>query len=385
MDEIGPSTGAGRDLEERGRGRLKWDPDNGSSGGAGPTSATGTAPISRFPSDQGGHSEDTARTPEDIIGIILTLGYTPRRSLVAVVVGTENNGAQTSSTTMRIDFDRESAAQTLSEGGGWYADLIMRACTVTGVFLVLYDDDYQPVSAFGSGADAEYAEVHRGLIRAAIDELAITFAARSVDTLSAWWVNQDHFGRIDEDGYDCTPLIEATTSACATELVAGGSNPVADPEDLVISPMPAEAFADSRRGHAEEWMGTDEAFAILADVYPRLEAMRHEEEAIDEARIHDLMDLPTVMAFDTLLVELWSRDALEMILSFDHPDFPPSLVRGLDGNELCTMSRRIVSQARAAQQLVGLIARPTSARPSAHHRPARDYLQAGHPQARANT
>ena len=72
-------------------------------------------------------------------------------------------------------------------------------------------------------------------------------------------------------------------------------------------------------------MGTDEAFAILADV-PATEAMRHEEEAIDEARIHDLMDLLTVMAFDTLLVELWSRDALEMILSFDHPDFPP-LVR----------------------------------------------------------
>ena len=328
-----------------------------------------------------------ARTPEDIIGIIPhTLGYTPRRSLVAVIVGTEKQGAQTSSTTMRIDFDRESAAQTLSEGGGWYADLIMRACTVTGVFLVLYDDDYQPVSAFGAGADAEYAEVHRGLIRAAIDELALTFAARSVDTLSAWWVNQEHFGRIDEDGYDCTPLIEATTSACATELVAGGSNPVSDPEDLVISPMPAAAFADSRRGHAEEWMGTDEAFAILADVYPRLNAMRREEEAIDEARIHDLMDLPTVMAFDTLLVELWSRDALEMILSFDHPDFPPSLVKGLDGDELCTLSRRVVSQARAAQELVGLSSRAPRPRDLLLTIALlKDYLQAGHPQARANT
>ncbi|MGZ1491974.1 DUF4192 family protein [Brevibacterium sediminis] len=328
-----------------------------------------------------------ARTPEDIIGIIPhTLGYTPRRSLVAVIVGTELNGSQTSSTTMRIDFDRESAAQTLSQGGGWYADLVMRAGTVTGVFLVLYDDDYQPVSAFGAGADAEYAEVHRGLIRAAIDELAITFASRSVDTLSAWWVNQEHFGRIDEDGYDCTPLIEATTSACATELVAGGSNPVNDPEDLVIAPMPADAFADSRRGHAEEWMGTDEAFAILAEVYPRLDAMRCEEDAIDEARIHDLMDLPTVMALDTLLVEKWSRDALEMILSFDHPDFPPSLVKGLDGDELIVMSRRVVSQARAAQQLVGLSARAPRPRDIMLTIAfLKDYLQAGHPRARANT
>ncbi|MGO0604644.1 DUF4192 family protein [Brevibacterium linens] len=327
-----------------------------------------------------------ARTPEDIIGIIPhTLGYTPQRSLVAVIVGTENNGSQTSSTTLRIDFDRESAAQTLSEGGGWYADLIMRAGTVSGVFLVLYDDDYQPVSAFGLGADAEYAEVHRGLIRAAIDELAMTFAARGVDTLSAWWVNQEHFGRIDEDGFDCTPLIDATTSACATELVAAGSNPVADPVDLVISPMPAEAFADSRRGHAEEWMGTDEAFVVLAEVYPRLDVMRCEEEAIDEARIHDLMDLPTVMALDTLLVEIWSRDALEMILSFDHPDFPPSVVNGLDGEELCTMSRRIVSQAQAAQQLVGLSSRAPRPRDIMLTIAfLKDYLQAGHPQARAN-
>lgn len=328
-----------------------------------------------------------ARTPEDIIGIIPhTLGYIPRRSLVAVIVGTENNGSQTSSTTLRIDFDRESAAQTLSEGGDWYADLILRACTVTGVFLVLYDDDYQPVSTFGPGADAEYAEVHRGLIRAAIDELAATFAARNVDTLSAWWVNQEHFGRIDEDGYDSTPLIEATTSACATELVAEGSNPVAEPEDLVISPMPAEAFADSRRGHSQEWMGTDEAFTILADVYPRLEAMRHGEEPFDEARIHDLLDLPTVMALDTLLVEIWSRDALEMMLSFDHPDFPPSLVCGLDGDELSTLCRSVVSRSRAAKELVGLSSRPPRPRDVLLAIAfLKDYLLAGHPQARANT
>jgi hypothetical protein len=60
-----------------------------------------------------------------------------------------------------------------------------------------------------------------------------------------------------------------------------------------------------------------------------------DDESIDEARIHDLLDLPTVMAVDALLVEKWSRDALEMILSFDHPDFPPSRLKGLDGDELC--------------------------------------------------
>src|SRR5699024_8503352 len=157
---------------------------------------------------------------------------------------------------------------------------------------------------------------------------------------SAWWVSRERFGRIDEDGYLSTPLIAATTSACATELVASGSNPAEAPEDLVIGPMTAEAFAHSRGGHTDEWMGTEEAFAILAEIYPHLEAMR-DDESINEARINALLDLPTVMAVDALLTKKWSRDALEMILSFDHPDFPPARLARLDGDGLCALAPRL--------------------------------------------
>ncbi|TGD09884.1 DUF4192 family protein [Brevibacterium sp. S111] len=345
-----------------------------------------------------------ARSPEDIIGIIPhTLGYTPRRSLVALIVGTETGGTQTSSTTLRTDFDRETAARIISEGGTWYADLVSRACAVTGIFFVLYDDDYEPVAECEPNGDSEptggcgptgdlgaagrvdeYAAVHRSLIRAAIDELALTFDARGIDTLSAWWVSRDRFGRIDHDGYDSTPLIAATTSACATELVAGGSNPVSAPEELVIAPLSAEAFADSRRGREEEWMGMGEAFTIFAELYPRLNAMRDGEEPLDIARLQALMELPTVMALDTLLAEKWSRDALEMILSFDHPDFPPARVLDADGDrlrELCWDSSR---RADAARELIGLSER------APHPRDVllsiaflKEYLPVGHPQVRA--
>src|SRR5699024_3112933 len=273
------------------------------------------------------------------------------------IVGTDDSGAQKSSTTLRIDFSRETAARIIAEGGDWYVDLVLRAGTVSGVFLILYDEDYEHIDPFADEAtgpfgtepaecgagpderqaqaagegDAEYANVHRGLVHAAIDELAMSFATVGVDTLSAWWVSRERFGRIDEDGYLSTPLIAATTSACATELVASGSNPAEAPEDLVIGPMTAEAFAHSRGGHTDEWMGTEEAFAILAEIYPHLEAMR-DDESINEARINALLDLPTVMAVDALMTKKWSRDALEMILSFDHPDFPPARLARLDGD-----------------------------------------------------
>ncbi|WP_209324701.1 DUF4192 family protein [Brevibacterium renqingii] len=384
-----------------------------------------------------------ARSPEDIIGIIPhTLGYTPRNSLVALIVGSEADGTQSCATTLRTDFTRETAAQIIAEGGDGYVDLVSRVCTVTGVFLILYDEDYQPIDApgpegidplasepigsltgaaaedadaeatarsdaesagdssaeavgvdaevgdddaeVGDDSDDEYAEVHRGLVRAAIDELAESFAAGGIDTLSAWWVSRDRFGRIDDGGYDSTPLIAATTSVCATELVAGGSNPAEDPEELVIAPMTAEAFAHSRKGRTDEWMDMDEAFSILADVYPRLEAMRGDDEPFDEGRLHGLMDLPTVMALDALLAEKWSRDALEMILSFDHPDFPPALLTGFDGRRLCELSRRVGSRPDAARKLVGLSPRSPQPRDVMLSIAfLKTYLPLGHPDVRA--
>src|SRR5699024_876307 len=102
-----------------------------------------------------------------------------------------------------------------------------------------------------------------------------------------------------------------------------------------------------------------------------------------EARINALLDLPTVMAVDALLTKKWSRDALEMILSFDHPDFPPARLARLDGDGLCALAHRIGRSAEAAQNLVGLSPRPP---------PSRDLLIAlaffkayrplGHPQVR---
>lgn len=442
-----------------------------SDGGGIGWSGTGPQPRYHRIRDEDTIMRTPARSPEDIIGIVPhTLGYTPRNSLVALIVGTDESGAQTSSTTLRIDFTRETAARILAEGGDWYVDLVLRVGTVSGVFLVLYDEDYEHIDPFADeatgpfgaetadsigaetagpiGADAadsapdesdtapdergavpvvsgdssphartaqsaeaqeireggaqearvgeeretraagdadnEYADVHRGLVHAAVDELAASFATVGVDTLSAWWVSRERFGRIDEDGYLSTPLIAATTSACATELVASGSNPAEGPEELVIAPMSAEAFAHSRGGHTDEWMDTEEAFAILAEIYPRLEAMRVDDESINEARLNALLDLPTVMAVDALLAKKWSRDALEMILSFDHPDFPPARLARLDGDELCALAHRVGRSAEAAQNLVGLSPRPPRPRDILVTIAFfKEYLPLGHPQVRA--
>jgi len=342
--------------------------------------------------------ETPARTAEDIIGIVPhTLGYIPQDSLVAVIVGTEADGTQSCATTLRTDFTLETAACIVAEGGGWYADLISRACAVSGVFLLLYDEEYLSIGSIGDPADSgdpaesgdpadsgEYLRVHRGLIRAAIDEIAISLGEKEIDTLSAWWIAGESFGRIDEDGENRRPLADATTSACATELIAGGSNPVASPQELVTRPLSDEEFALSRKDAETTAMELREAFDVLAEVYPRLDRIRRDDAAFEESEFSNLLGLRTVIAIDTILGQKWSRDTLEMILSFDHPDFLPEAVLDCAPGQLYEIARRQGSSAAAAGQIVGLSAR--SPRPRdvlVGIAFLRAYLPLGHPDVRA--
>lgn len=334
--------------------------------------------------------ETTAKTAEDIIGIVPhTLGYIPRESLVAVIVGADEHGAQTCATTLRVDFDLETAAHLVAEGGQWYSDLIAGACTATGVFLVLYDAEYQsgmPEAALtGVGAHSdEYPRVHRELIRAAIDEIALSLGDRGIDTLSAWWVSEERFGRIDDDAQISTPLEAASTSACATELVASGSSPAASPQDLVVRPVSAAEFAVSRHGHRDAWLNIADAFDVLSTLYPRLVRLREGKDNIDPDAVAELMTLQTIMAVDAILSEKWSRDALEMILSFDHPNFAAADVEKCGPGQLHRRAQRYARSPQAAQHMVGLsprAPRPRDVQLGIEFLKA--YMPLGHPDVRA--
>lgn len=334
--------------------------------------------------------ETTAKTAEDIIGIVPhTLGYIPRESLVAVIVGPDEHGAQTCATTLRVDFDLETAAHLVAEGGQWYSDLIAGACTATGVFLVLYDSEYQngisgaALTEVGAHSD-EYPRMHRELIRAAIDEIAFSLADRGIDTLSAWWVSEERFGRIDDDAQISTPLEAASTSACATELVASGSSPAASPQELVVRPVSAAEFTVSRNGHHDAWLNIAEAFDVISTLYPRLARLREGEDNIDPDALAELMTLQTIMAVDAILSEKWSRDALEMILSFDHPNFAATDVEKCGPGQLHRRAQRYARSPQAAQHMVGLsprAPRPRDVQLGIEFLKA--YMPLGHPDVRA--
>lgn len=360
-----------------------------------------------------------AKTAEDLIGIVPhTLGYVPHRSLVAIIVVTDESGVRTCETTLRVDFDLETAAHIVSEGGDWFAQLITGACPATGVFLVLYDDEFLPACADdrlgsldvdsldldGGGLDLdslgldsldvdsggldldddEYGRVHRGLVRASVDELATALGEQGIDTLGAWWVNEDLFGRIDDEADPGTSLEEASASACATELVAGGSSPVAEAQELVVRPISAAEFAAGRVGRTDAWLSIDDSFDLLTLIYPQLTDQRRTAAALDRQTLDDLMTLPVVMAIDSILSEKWSRDALEMILSFDHPNFRPCDLMGCLPGELMDRALRYSRSRQAAQEMVGLSSRPP--RPSdikLSIELLRRYVRVGHPEVRA--
>ena len=349
--------------------------------------------------------QTTAKTAEDLIGIIPhTLGYAPRESLVAIIVGTDEHGAQTCETTLRVDFDLETAAQVVREGGEWFSRLITGARIATGVFLVLYDEEYlanDPTSRLDVVKEPAQSpptqlpdqidwdeendlQVHRDLVRAAIDEIAVSLDEHGVDTLSAWWVSGDRFGRIDDDGAASTLLEAASTSACATELVAAGSSPAADPQDLVARPASAAEFAAARKGHSDVWLNIEDSFDILSVIYPRLARLCLGEDLIDRGVLTELMTMQTVKAIDAMLVKKWSRDALEMILSFSHPNFRPKDIKKCRSGDLYMRASKYAKSPRAAQAMVGLSPYPPRPRDvQVGIEFLETYISLGHPDVRA--
>lgn len=301
-----------------------------------------------------------AKTAEDIIGIVPhTLGYTPVGSLVAITVVTGTDGIRSCAMTLRVDFDPEIAAKTLVEGGDWLRELVCRAGVPSGVFLVVYDDEGTGGNGDGAAAgadrcDEESVRMRRDLVRAATDEFATALGAAGIDTLGAWWVGDGRFGRIDDSWDPGTDLRSAETSACATELVSTGSAPAAAPGDCVVRPAAAEERAAHLGGEGDCELTVAESFDVLTEIYADLLRLREGPEAIDRQRLEELMGPRTVFALDRILAHKWSRDALEMLLSFDHPDFPPRRVRRFGPGDLVDRARRAGASRRSAEQMIGL-------------------------------
>lgn len=318
----------------------------------------------------------TVREAEDIIGMVPhTLGYTPSRSLVTMIIVTEADGTRSVRTTMRMDFDIDTAAHILQESAGFYRDMILGACQPTGVFLILYDEDCfgEPDSVdhvLGPESFDDNLQWQRSMVRGAIDEIAITLDAIGIDTLGAWWVTDKHFGRIDEPNDPGTPLSAATSSVCATECVAAGSSPVASPGELVA--RPDEPAREDLAGQTDPHSHTDphsgktlakgarrlplgDAFERVSRIYPALLKCRgpHGERPDHEA-VSAVMTPELVHALDSILSRKWSRDALEMILSFDHPNFLPAEIVQTSPAELYQRAVKFGPSREAALEIVGL-------------------------------
>lgn len=302
----------------------------------------------------------TVKTPEDIIGIIPhTLGYTPERSLVAIVSGPDpDTGQPVVLTTMRIDFDRDVAAAFVRDSGQWYASLITDAVPAAGVLLAAFDDDY--CDADPAAARGRDQHVHRGYVRAAIDQAAMALARRGVETLGAWWVSNGRFGRIDSPDDPGSDLERAAASASATEMIASGSSPQPTAADLVVQPASAEARAEFGIDEEPAVSDMEEAFAVLSIVYPELTERRKAGET-GVADAGGYMSPVLVRALDVILGQKWARDALEMILSFDHPGFRPADLQLAPIPELYSRALRFGIDPAAATLLVGL--NPKAPRP----------------------
>lgn len=283
----------------------------------------------------------TARTPADLIGVVPhTLGYTPTQSLVFIIVSDQPDGTTVSGVTVRVDFSEIHAMEAIAGNGRHIVDMLLNATDATSVFVIGFTD------------------MPPDFLRAAVDAIARTLGDRGVETSGAWQVTGGLFFRLDDPVDPGTPMSQAGASALATQQVANGSNPVESAHNLVTKPKSddeREAFLDGT-----DPLSIEEAFGVIAQIYPQLDDHRRKGEGDmpdfgENALVISTLITPQVVrALDAVLERKWSRDALEMLLAFDHPDFTPDKVRALPKGGLYDRASISGPSQTAAAQMPGL-------------------------------
>lgn len=266
--------------------------------------------------------------PELISAVPHLLTYQPTESLVLVSYD-HDEGRITFGPTLRIDFGFDTVA------GATETDLL------------------EPVCALARVSAARYV-------------IPVLFSADMDEAVRARWADDplddvfDHYAvplALICEALDCTQSFRQLSRANGDPF-ASFSAATALPEcDVAV-----EGVITVTRGEAYD---RGELFdAWLAEV------LRY-AELIESGEQHGLNALPTpdpkaVLGLEALCQEKWGRDAVLMLVSFEHSAFLPEDMRQLDPGEFAAYAEAVAPLAEATADLPGLSSRRPNARKSAY-------------------
>lgn len=292
----------------------------------------------------------TVTQPSDLIGVVPhLLGYTPQDSLV-LVTGRNRPGRRGEiGLTVRFDFGFSQAAHLDPEDLALIVSTLEHAEDASCVFPLLFSDEVPTALGLAGEPESELLFDHFRLPALLICQALNEAGYEVADPL---WAGLGHCGSLEDPAvtFDRSVSTEAEVavrliadgSSHAADFAAAASHPAADPDLLA-------EIARARRRALPNPQLFDAALGDMLGLH-RL--------AVDLDRtIYDVADVLTpagVLGIERMTEELWSRDCIEMVLGFDHPDFTPQRLGALQEGDFYHYAEPIARSVRAAELMIGL-------------------------------
>lgn len=291
----------------------------------------------------------TVTQPSDLIGLVPhILGYTPTDSLV-LVTGTRHGDRGEVGLTVRFDFGFSEAAHLDADDLTAIVATLEHAEDAVGVFPILFSAELP--NALGL-LDEPASELLADHFRLPVFLICAALAEAGYEVADPLWAGEGYCGSL-EDPDVLFSRAETTDSEVAVRLIADGRSHAADFAAATAHPVPPAALVeDAERARRSAVPAGERYDAALAD----LERLRRIADDPDTT-VDDVPAALTgagVAGVELMAGELWSRDCLEMILGFDHPDLGPDRLAALSPGGFAEYARPIGRSAAAAEKMIGL-------------------------------
>lgn len=304
-----------------------------------PARAEWTAPMSAY----------TVTRPTDLVGIVPhILGYTPTDSLV-LVTGSRSGDRGEVGLTVRFDFGFSEAAHLDAEDLAAVVSTLEHAEGAAAVFPILFSAEVPTALGLLGEPESELLVDH---FRLPVFLICAALAEAGYEVADPLWAGGGFCGSLD-DPEELYGRAETTDTEVAVRLIADGRSHAEDFAAATAHPVPPpELLTGAARIRASAPSAAARYDAALADLRALLDLA--EDPRATVAQVPGVLSPGGVVGMELMCAELWSRDCIEMILGFDHPDFSPARIAALEPGTFAAWARPIARSAAAAESMIGL-------------------------------
>ncbi|MFB9777991.1 DUF4192 family protein [Brevibacterium otitidis] len=300
--------------------------------------------------------------PEEIATEIIStvpylLEYQPTDSLVLVTFD-RGESTITFGPALRIDFTAEAVSDCTEEALLTPVCALRRVTATECAMPVLFCDEKQAAVLQSRLPDSTGAE--RSAFAQPLDFICEALHCAGFETFRPWWVSPFSYGTFDgraQVGF--VPQLASTRAV--QQLTLSNGAPHASFSAAAALPacdVDTERAIDAARAAGHHRSDLHDAWLA--------EALRY-ADLVESGEHHDLQALPqpdplAVLGLEDLCAQEWGRDAVQMLVCFEHSAFLPEDMRLLDPGEFGPYAEAVAPLAEATADVPGISERRPDAR-----------------------